>query len=349
MSKKATIIGLDIGNGFVKLVHDGEVPLCYYNTVKEVTNAKLNSMLMYSPYPTFTYDGKKYQIGFPSTYGSGGISSTRYRELEFKREALFAISQIVKEPNEVFKVVTGVPAYHIESDGIAESIKKNLEGKHEVLVDDQKVNFIIESVSVLSQGMAAMVARCFEWDAKKQQIYQIVSDDYIMKRYLIQEIGWGTTEFFVIDLQAGGVIKYDTLPKGMKEVVSQCMDEINRKYPQLRVKDFYESYYQLDDALRSGVLDLGSKKVPIGDILKDVKLQFANEVKLWARNSGFKLESYHRIILSGGGGTSTKDAFTEVYKPTLVELMDDAQMANATGYKVWGAQNLCEVNFRDFV
>lgn len=333
------IIGLDPGNGFIKLVHDGQ-SLCYYNTIKEVTNEKLNDMFMVSLYPTFTYNKKKYNIGFPNALGSGGVGSMRYSEEEYKLSVLFAIAQIVKEQNEVFHVVTGVPAYDIESDTIAEGIKKNLKGKYEVYVDDKKVTFTIDDVSVLSQGMAALIARCFEWDSRKKEVFQLVTDDYLTKHFLVQEIGWGTTEFFDINLTSGGVQKFDTHPKGMKEVVSMAMDEINRKFPQLRIKDMYESHYHFDDAVRGGVLDLGQKKVPVGDVLKQVKLRYANEIKLWVRNVGFKLETYHRIILSGGGGISLKEAFEEAYNPTLVELMNDAQMANAVGYKIWGEMNL---------
>ncbi len=339
MSKDTTKIGLDIGNGFVKLVWDGE-PLCYYNTVKEVTNEKLNNMLMYSPYPTFGYEGKKYQIGFPGTQGSGGISTKRYGEPEFKREALFAIAQIVNEPNQQITIITGVPAYHIDSDYIIEELKKNLQGKHEVYVDERRVTFTIESVHVLSQGIAAMITRCFDWDPKRKEVYQLVSDEFLMKQYLIQEHGWGTTEMFVIDLSEGGVLMKDTNPTGMKDVTAITKDLISHKYPQLRIGDVYTSLYKLDADLRTGVLDLGSRKVPVQDIVKQVQMQYANEFKLWARNSRFKLENYYRIILSGGGGSALNAAFTEVYKPSVVECMVDSQLANAKGYKIWGEQNL---------
>jgi hypothetical protein len=329
------IIGLDVGNSYIKLVHNGQ-PLVYYNTVKEVKYDKFTGMIPVSQFPTFTYEGKKYQVGFPGSQGSGGISSTRYGEKQFRMEVLFALAQVVKSGSNI-QLVTGVPAYHIENEIIIDMLKDNLKGRHELEVDDRKVRFEISDVHVLSQGMAALLSHCFGWDG---EIYQKVTDNYLNQRLLVIDTGWGTTEFIEISLREGGVKDFATLPKGIKEVVSSIGQEINRRKPQLRLFDYYESMYDLDEAVRSGVLDMGHVKVPVEALAKSHYEDFANEVKMWARNSRFRLESYYEILLAGGGGIVLQDAYKDAFKPTRTAVTTSAQLANATGYKIWGELNL---------
>lgn len=328
---KSTIIGLDVANAFIKMVFDGG-SMCYYNTIKKIENKEMNGGLAtYSEYPVFGYEGNDYLIGIPGAFGSGGINIGRYSGKQYKKEVLFAVSQVVKEHNEKVIIFAGVPCYHYDADKIINDLKRNLKGKHEVVVDNVRKKFEIVEVMVMGQPMGTMVSKFFGIDG--DEIYQKVLDKIMMQTHLIIDHGWGTTDFILFNLAEGGVIKYDTIPIGMKEVTSKIENAISKKRPDLMIKDYYESKYKLDQDLQSGVLVIGQQRFMADSIKKEVHKGHSDEVKQRCLNSGFKLD--YIIVHTGGGAAAMSDALTEEMGGTVEE---DSQMANANGYYISGKQ-----------
>src|SRR5690625_3164781 len=225
-------IGLEIPNSNVKLVTNNHQPVHYLNTVQVVdeTNKKLNELLNITIEDVWEYEGDKCLVGLPSGSGSGGLSISRYSSREFRRECAFAIAHIVKTPNEIINVVTGVPADDYENEEIINSIINNLKGSYEVFHGKIRRTFQVDNVLVVPQPIGTLLSHFFTEDQKQK-----VEDRLLTMDWLVCDIGWGTTDFCIANALSG-VSRMDTIAKGMSNIFRDMLDRTHKKYPRKHVK-----------------------------------------------------------------------------------------------------------------
>lgn len=240
------VIAIDLGNGFVKIRSTTSKGKVYRLTLPsawaykhEVGNMIGGSSL---DLDTFYIDDVAYVWGhqvdklkdIKVTYGH----ENRYLTDAFKIMAKIAMAKVVDDceikQDENILVVTGVPSGESNSDceeQIKEAFIGELEGFHEVEINDKEITFKIGRVEVTSQATAAVLDRYLDDEG------YVGDEDYQYIKVGVVDIGAGTSDLDVIDKLSRLNINH-SVKKGFRDVYDAIRIEINKKYPTHEVSDY---------------------------------------------------------------------------------------------------------------
>ena len=342
-SANETAVSLENSNSSIKVVVQGREPLHYLNTLQEV-NESLISSLLKSNKKIYTFNKKKYITGVPGANGSGGKDESRYYSEAFKRETAIALSQIVTSEKQVIKLVTGLPASLSERDDLIKKMKENLIGNYIVEIEydeytKEKKSFSIADVVIVSQPVGTLWSYLYNQDGKMRDFGNISGKAIKTKRFLILDVGYGTTD--LVELSAAdGLGNNKNLQKGMSDYIANLYNEIEREYPESHLSAAIENPYELDEMLiDNDILSLPRDEFDVSECKNNVAEQMATEIKNALDKYGYNFEKYHEIILTGGGCITLFEAIRKVFNnDKRVKLIDRPLLANALGFYIISKQ-----------
>lgn len=323
------IIGLEVPNSYVKaFTKSGS--LVYPNTTRLIHDTELVVSLIGSGRDIFTYNGQNFEVGLPTNTGSGSKSENRYRTEEFKREFLFAVAQLVDEPNEEVYVVTGVPSETSKNEEIEREIREHVVGEYTITINQKDIKtFKIVDVKVIAQPLGTLLSYLFHLNGEEKRPGEA------SKNSLVIDIGWGTTD--IVAFEEMIIKERDSFPIGMSDHIRRLSDRINSTYPKSRIANVIKSPYQLDLLARKGdLLEIATGSFDISEISKVTKKETANIIYERVSTMGFNFDSYHNIILTGGGAAALSYELLKEFNNPRVVIAEDAQIANVIGFYIYG-------------
>jgi len=319
---KFEIIGLDIANSTIKGCSVDKV-INYKNTVKQI---KGNIAFSFKKTEVFTYEGKIYEVGNPMADGSGGRTINRYGSEDFKIEAILAISQLVSNGAEV-RVVTGVPSSLSTNSVVMEVIEDQLLGSHRVKIGARTVRFDIKEVMVVSQPTGTL------FDLLQNTDGSFKNKELMEAKAFILDVGFGTTDMSVLyDGELRSSSGFDT---GVSDYILACQDSINTEYPTSNV--YQVPRHDLDNQLRTGMIKTPFGEFDVNVITAEERKEFANSIYQKVMGLGMQFNEFDRIIITGGGALLFEDELRHFFNDERYEIKKDAQLSNARGFFIYGA------------
>lgn len=334
------VIGIDLGNGFVKIrclnKKTGEKYLvtlpsawAYKKDVgDDIQNPSLKLDTYYIKDVAYVWgEDIKLLKDIKNTYGH----DNRYKTEAFKIMAKIAMAKVVDDldikATEKILLVTGVPSGESNTErekDIAEAFIGDKEGLHEVDVNENEHIFKIAHVEVLSQAVSAVIARYLDEDG------YVGDSDYEEDKVGIIDIGAGTMDFDVVD-RLRRLKGWHSEPKGFRTVYEYIRVPINRKYPNHPVSD-----YKLIDCLNSNEYKPSKRKEAVN--FEEEKNNAINELVVVMQQS--IMEKWNdqtdmdEVLLIGASAREFKDKISNIL--TGITIPENADSINAEGYYRWG-------------
>ncbi|QVK19745.1 ParM/StbA family protein (plasmid) [Mycoplasmatota bacterium] len=329
------VVGLEVANSSIKGYANNK-SLLYPNTVKAVTKTFEGSFIKNNEGFIAEYEGQVYEVGFVDNSGSGSKSITRYSTPEFKRECIFALSQLVERDDEEIRLFTGTPSSHSDDEEIKKDIINNLKGTHTVklIPSNVKRTFTITHVQVVAQPVGTLIKSWFNENGTVKNKNEMKND------FCVIDIGWGSTD--LLTMVGGRPKEKDTINLAMSDFNKNLRDEIQNKHPESKVKYYYNSLYELDLKVReTDIIETphGLKSYNIKNIKEEVQLDFAREIISRISNTGINLDNFYRIYITGGGSIMLHKAMQNIFRnDDRISLVENPQMANAIGFYILARQ-----------
>ena len=341
---KRRVIGIEVGNGMVKIRSlDAKTGLVYLEVLpsawayaKDVAKNSVSDESL--QLDVYTIDGVEYVWGkdigevdnYKLTYGH----ENRYRTEQFKIMAKIAMARAVRDldihPNEKLLISTNIPSgesTNVEKEEeIISAFMGEVEGFHEVTVNEDEYTFKVFKVEVLSQALATVVGRYLD-----AQGY-VGDEEYENLKVGVIDIGNGTTDLDVIyKLRRLNIFK--SIPKGFKDVYTSIGKEINKKYPSHEVKDL-KLLKQIKDKDFSYVT--GRLRDPI-DISKPYKLgldELVVDIQSSVMTQWKDQSDFDEILLVGASAPSFEEMLKNVV--TGLTIPKNYETSNVEGCYRWG-------------
>jgi len=326
------IIGLDIANSTIKGCSANKT-INYKNTVKQI---KGNIAFSFKKTDFYNYEGKTYEIGNPMADGSGGRTVNRYASANFKIEAILAISQLVSNGADV-RVVTGIPSSLSTNGEVIETIENQLLGSHRVKIGNRTIRFNITEVMVVSQPTGTL------FDLLQNTDGSFKNKDLMESKAFILDIGFGTTDMSV--LYDGELRSSSGFDVGVSDYILACQDAINTEYPNSNV--YQVPRHELDNQLRNNLIKTPFGEFDVSLITAEERKDFANSIYQRVMGLGLQFNEYDKIILTGGGALLLEEELRELFNDERYEIKKDAQISNARGFFIFGANNWSEEMFEE--
>lgn len=282
------IVGVDLGNGFVKIrsiYRNGEeykltLP-SGYAYLRDVGDSKNDEVLELD---TYKVDGNSYVWGKDITRLKDKVKPVfgyegRYKTESYKLMAKIVMSRIVRDleidAKEKILLVTGVPS--IETDTECETDISNAfygenSGFHDVEVNGEKYTFRIAHIHVTAQALSTVIGRYLNVDGT------VFDEDYESMKVAVVDIGAGTTDLDVVHelrRQKG----YHSLSEGFKDIYEAINSEIKRHYPSHTATDYdlLTIIEKVQKEMKKVVNEPNGKKTKKEDIRYEYKPSKKNE------------------------------------------------------------------------
>lgn len=325
---KQVVIGLDHGNGFVKMR-------------SETTSLKLPSAFGYLEDMSDSWKGKKlnlkkYKIGNVEFVWGKDISEirdtidtygqqNRYTQDHYKVLTQIALAEIVSQsqisPTDEITIVTGVPSDEIGKIA-EEQLIATLKGMHVVYIDGTEISLNVTNVIVLPQPFGSVMKLYLDVNGF------VLDESYEEKRVGIIDIGSGTTDLDIIN-QLKREPAYKSIPIAMNDVYTHILEFIGKKTIEpsiLSIQKYFDSgIYTISK--RIGDIDFSDEK---DKAISKVANRIVTEVSKKWKN----FDQFDEVIVTGGGAV--------LFAPYLESLMgnitiiENYQMANVEGFYRFG-------------
>ena len=330
-------VGLDLGNGFVKVIHNGAGNLKRFYFASSVSDA---------PVPAI-YDRKVQSIG-PSTWNVGGkfgnflvgnyaepqgtivrrtTSDYRWTDVGFIQALTFtALGQIsVRNGTKKFSIVTGLPFSHF--DAMAMSARKALNGEHAFILDGREVSIEVECAPV---NLGVVPSAIGAWAN-----YAFSDSGEIVKRHpktVVVDIGTGTTDFAQIrwDFEQDQPIrvrpKSTSIAIGWSQVVNYVLERAVDAGAQ------GVEYYEVDNCIRFarnlGLIEIKKwADEAIDQVTAAVRSEFT---QLYG-----EAMDVDAVVLCGGPAPIIGERIRQSIKHRNIIIPADPMFAAARGYYLW--------------
>ncbi len=335
MNKK--VISLEIANSSNKGFTTNNKSIYYANTIREVTDSDVKKALTEKESKYYIYKCKKWEVGISGANGTGG-KERDYGSQLFETQFAIALCKLVEYENEEISLVYGLPATAISNESIIKTINK-LCGKYEVYEGIRRRTFTVEKIKVLAQPIGTLFSLVYDINGNLRQGLDP------RKKYLIIDIGWGTTDLVEVSL-TNGLGEMDTLNEAMSDYNRQLLNLVDIKYPDKNVRNLYKQLYDFDNDLREyQSLNVRGGQIHVSNIqdeIKQVNYEFAKRIYDRLNANGWDFSSYNNIILTGGGcqklEKTIKQVFPKQYANDII-LVDDPVLANVKGFYIFGRKH----------
>lgn len=327
------IIGFENSNSRIKGLSDLKV-LDYPNTIRKVRRMT-NQTGSLSKGKVYEYQDQFYCVGALGDYGSGSKDASRYTDNDFKIETIIALSQMCNNGDSI-NLITGLPANLAERTDIIDKIKYNLIGTHRVGDGKAKKTFRIEKVNVASQPVGTLWGMLYDINGN-----EIVNDDIFGEKFLVIDIGFGTTDLVALSATQGIVEDSSkTLDIATSDYITKVYNAIDIEIRDSHLSQSGMTAYELDEQIRqSDTIKLTTGKFDVGSIKKDYQEEFAVSLKQRLGQFGYNLNKYHQTILTGGGASIMGNEITKVFNnDNRIKVINNPRLANVTGFFIMAKQ-----------
>lgn len=336
------LVGVDLGYGQVKSFskHDkykflsavGTPVSDFGRTTAVVNKDELLKSL------TITYDNKKYYVGHNAILNSrNGRLSLRQNKAENednKIKFMTSLALLMDEDQEYMEadIITGLPVLEYKNQDKLFNMIYNFGRPFEFTMHygpkEVRKTITIKNIKILSQGEAAFYDYILD-----------LNGDIIMEKaalvngtVMVVDPGYKTTD--IVTMENGRYV--ETLSDQFNTGVNQIHQEVLRLIMErLNIK---KELKDMDQIVRSGKLFHNMKEYNVEKIIEDAATPFAEGIVdnlINLSNDG--LGSMQRIILTGGGSQIIYPYIKSLLNGIIeVELMNDAEFCNTSGYYKYG-------------
>lgn len=344
MSKNRRVIGMDLGNGMVKIraldKKTGEPYIsvlpsawAYRKDVGDQVHSKQLDL------DTFYIDDVPYVWGHDIDR-VGGIKITyghhnRYKTEAYKIMIKIALAKVVHDldipATEKIHLVTGVPSGETGTDCEEDIVKAFMgenKGVHEVDVNEDEHVFRIAEVEVMSQPVATVIGRFLDEEG------YIGDNEYSELKVGVIDIGGGTTDLDIIDnLQRQK--EFHSVPKGFTDVYNSIRATIQKRYPSHTVTDYeligclkekkYKPSKRSEEVDFTTAMNAGVQEVTI-DVQQAIVSKWKDQIDI------------DEILLIGASAKIFEEGLSNVVSGLTIP--DNHHVSNVEGYFRWGMNRI---------
>lgn len=314
MTKKIKSLGLDLGNGFIKMYDNGStlIEQAVFSLVPK-TDFMTDKKDSYEVNNHSIYIGKMaLSSGLPLKSALGNTDAlSRYSSADYTSLLYAFISKFYcNEDVEIDCLVLGLPNNHFAS--CRDIVKTTFENKKQ-LVSNKLVS--IKEVIVLPQPYGGYIAEAIT-----------------NKNIMIIDLGHGTCDYTHIGPN-GALVSMFATDEGVKKYYLSILSHLQRKYPSHGLK--------LEDVpliLDNGLTSHRGLKIDFNDTFVDeTRLEFANELLKPIIDRYDYLHQFDNIIFIGGGSSVYQEAIVEMQTELPnIYIANDSQLVNAKGFYMFG-------------
>jgi plasmid segregation protein ParM len=261
----------------------------------------------------------------------------RYKSELYKTMVKIAMARVVHDLNiqatEKIYLVTGVPSGETNTEREVEITNAFLGengGMHEVDVNESEHLFRIGHVEVMSQPVATVIGRYLDEEG------YIGDEEYEDLKVGVIDIGGGTTDLDIVNrLQRQK--NYTSVPKGFSDVYKHIRAVVKNKYPSHDVSDYklltcledrkYKPSRRANEVDFSNALDTGIKEVVV-DIEQAILSHWKDQTDM------------DEILLIGASAKEFEEKLSNVANGLTIPT--NHHISNVEGYFRWGMFKVAE-------
>ena len=307
-------LGVDLGNGYVKIVHDTQTSI-------------EPAVFAYAPFMVFSHgDDNSIEInneklflgmdaiesGLAITQAIGGTDSlNRYNSQEYENLLFGFIARFFKKDVTIENLALGLPNNHFtESSKILANKFKNDEQR--VTIQGETYTIKIKNVHVLPQPFGVYLR-----------------DNNADKNVIVIDLGEGTNDYTNIN-RKGNINHMFSRDDGLKKYYLDVLRYLQQKYPSLYLELAEIPRYLEED----GIKDVDGRYIPVIDkTIANLKQQYSRNIMQPIIEQYDHMNQFDKIIVTGGGALAFNDTLTELRKDLPnIEVAIDPQIANAQGF-----------------
>ena len=322
-----SIIGLDLGYGFVK-VTDGKSGFTFPSVVGEYQDNPVFKVLPYAADELndlkIGIDGNIFNVGKAalkhSKYVYRDLSLTRSEGNDLRILFLVALGLFCTAPINKFKIVTGLPVDRYNLKGM---LKELMQGEHNISLfrngKQEDLKIIIEQVEVVIQPLGTYWSEALQSNGQTVQALE--------RKVGIVDIGFKTSDLVLIDdgEYVGEMSK--TITTAVSTSYSNIGDELFKHY------GIELESHMLDECVIKRKINILGNPTDISDILNNAFIKLSKKI-LVELNSNWKTKELDSVLISGGGGQALYPYLAPHIKQA--KLVDEAVSANSRGFYLWG-------------
>lgn len=305
--------GVDVGFGFTKAISESGKKIIFPSAVSKtyITDIGLKPTSDYF----VTYMNQIYAVGKAATHCM--ITETSFSDDRFVSEfskLLVLTALMVLESNREIELGLGLPLMLYPK--LKDKVRDYFEFAEEIIVDSNNVahTYHITRCEVFPQGVGALFS-----------ISSPVEDGI----YCILDVGFRTTDVIVVEIKNKNINPLldmcFTVDKGMSLAVERLGLMIERKYGVS-----YDTSLLFDIHERS-YISVRGRKIDIEPHKKEVFGAIADDiVQSISRRLQRGFDTFDGVLVAGGGAFIVASVLQKVFDN--VQVLDDAQFANAKGY-----------------
>ncbi len=320
-------VGVDVGYGFVK-VTDGDKEFVFPSVIgagfRPAYRSDLANRSSLVDNLALTVDGRRYFVGSLAVRQSEVAS----RSLDPEREAgpgvrlltLAALALYTPFDSQTFNVVTGLPTWGFARH--RDAWTRLLKGTHKVKVlgprEDKEKSITIDQVRVVPQPLGTLYHRAMN------SVGRVEQKDLAQSRVGLVDVGFLTTDLVMVDGMEFIERRSMSTTTALWTAWSMVAEAVRHEFGVVLAN------YELDRVMSEGRIRIRSAVHDLGDLCREalswVAAKVVDEVvSLW------DVRTLDTVLLTGGGAK----ALAEWLLPALgnAQLVDDAQLANARGYR----------------
>lgn len=315
-------LGVDLGNGFVKIVG--------------ATNKTVEpSVFAYAPLSMFAHGtdssiqvngerlflgGEAIQSGLPTTHVVGITDAVnRYKSRSYENMLYGFIGKHFKTSVVIENLVLGLPNNHFtESSKILKEKYGNSNAT--VKIDGKEVKIIIGTVEVLPQPIGSFLR-----------------EEYVNKNIIIVDLGEGTNDYTHIN-KMGNINSMFSKTDGLKKYYIDVLRYLQQKYPSYHLELAEVSNY----LNQNGIVGLNGEKTPIIDeYTEQLKQQYSRNILQPIIERYDHLNQFDEILITGGGAEAFRDTLEGLQEELInMRIIQNPQLANAEGFFKHAVENI---------
>lgn len=316
-NKQIVALGLDLGNGFMKLQAEG-----HSCTEPSVFAHAPSTIFKNGDDDVIVVNNNRILLGNDAlerdlqVFSAVGVTDalTRYTSTEYANMLYGFITKTFKSNVTIGCLVLGLPNNHFKE--CSQALKERFEQKKEI-VEYQGVQYLvdIQDVIVLPQPFGVYIR-----------------ENIINENILVIDLGQGTNDYTHINKKAN-INNMFSNEDGLKRYYMEVLQYLRALYPSYSL-----SVSDVPTFEREGIRDLKGNNVSIQDSnVQQMKEKYAKNILQPVIDVYSHLNTFDRIIITGGGAEAFKETLL-TFKQDLanLEVAINPQIANAEGFYAFG-------------
>jgi len=325
MSSAPVVRAVDLGFGNAKFVVDhlvgGEIHCESFPSLAPLAGDQLSGGGGYMERPNtvvIDVDGKRFEVG-PGVGLARSTVDPRILHTDYIRTPEYmalmrGIFHYMNTPH-IDLLVVGLPVGMVTKRGI--ELKKLLRGRHETVAGH---HVYIADVECMAQPVGGYVS------------YIMTSAPPMMRSQanLMIDVGFYTLDWLLCDGMHPVKSRSGHVEAGVSALLKRMAERVSEDFDMN-----YRNFTALDKALRSGYLDIGSSRIPIGQLLVETKPVIDKAMTELVNTVG-NGSDIQNILVAGGGGRLYIPSIQTRFPNHPVVLTPSPMYANVRGFQISG-------------